>query len=148
EGCDVKVPPGHSGELVADVDSGAVRAVLAAPANTVAATLAPSPATKQPELPAAHALKLSGISVERTFTVSADALVHVRGDAGVCGLLREGTALAVAGMDRGCSIDRLLKAGTYRLAVRAFAGQPLTGTVSWTHEPVPALAEGIAAEES
>lgn len=148
EGCDVKVPPGHGGELVADVDSGAVRAVLAAPANRVAATLAAPPDTKQPELPAAHALKLSGLGVERTFMVPAEALVHVRGDTGVCGLLQGGTALAEAGTDQGCSIDRLLKAGTYRLVVRAFAGQPLTGSVSWTHEPVPALAEGIAPKES
>jgi hypothetical protein len=86
--------------------------------------------------------------VERTFTVPADGLVHVRGDSGVCGLLQEGTALVAAGMDKGCAIDRLLKAGTYRLVVRAFAGQPLTGAASWTHEPVTALTEGIAPEES
>jgi hypothetical protein len=86
--------------------------------------------------------------VERTVTLPQDALVHLRSDSGVCGLLQEGTALAVEGLGRGCAIDRLLKAGRYRVVVRAFAGQPLSGAVAWTHEPVKELSEGIAQEES
>lgn len=148
EGCDVKVPAEHGGELLVEVEAGGVRAVLAPPPGLALATLAPPAAAPQPELPAAHSQTLSGTTVERTFTLPEDALVHLRSDSGVCGLLQEGTALAVEGLGRGCAMDRLLKAGRYRVVVRAFAGQPLSGAVAWTHEPVKELSEGIAQEES
>lgn len=148
EGCDVKVPAEQGGELLVDVDAGGLRAVLAPSAQLALATLAPPTAAPQPELPAAHAQTLSGTTLERTLTLPEDALIHLRSESGVCGLLQDGTALAVEGLGRGCAIDRLLKAGRYRVVVRAFAGQPLTGSVTWTHEPVKALSEGIAQEES
>ena len=48
----------------------------------------------------------------------------------------------------GCAIDELLKPGTYRLVVRGFADRGLSGTVTWTQEPVKELKEGVASEES
>jgi hypothetical protein len=148
EGCDVQVPPGQEGELRVDVEAGAVRAVLAPPEGMVQAMLAPPRATSGTELPVAQALKLSGLSVERTLTLATDAAVHIQSDTGVCGLLQGQTTLAAEGLGRGCVLDRVLKAGRYRLLVRAFAGQPLSGTVTWTQEPVKELSEGIAPEES
>ncbi len=97
-----------------------------------------------PELPAAKALRLSGETVERTLTLPADAVIHLRSDTGVCGLGQEATVLLVDGLERGCTFDRLLKAGTYRLQVRGFADQPLSGSLTWTHEPVKELTEGVA----
>ena len=71
----------------------------------------------------------------------------MRGDSGVCALTRDTTVLAVAGLERGFSFDRLLEPGTYRLRVRGFADQPLSGTLTWTQEPVKTLGEGVAKEE-
>ena len=118
------------------------------PAELGLALLPPASKAKATELPAAKALRLSGEVVERTLTVPTHAVVHLRGDSGVCGLARDTTVLAVVGLERGCTLDRLLEAGTYRLVVRGFAGQPLSGTVTWTHEPVKELAEGVSKEES
>jgi hypothetical protein len=147
EGCEIQVPPGRRGQLLLETNPGGVRAVLADPDGLGLALLPPAPKSKVPELPAAKALRLSGEVVERTLTVPADAVVHLRGDSGVCGLARDTTVLVVAGLERGCSVDRLLTAGTYRLVVRGFASQPLSGSVTWTHEPVKELTEGVAQAE-
>lgn len=148
EGCDVQVPPRRRGELLVEMNPGGLRAVLAMPTEQASALLPPASKSKVSELPAAKALRLSGETVERTLTVPADAVVHLRADSGVCGLSRDATVLLVAGLEQGCSFDRLLQAGTYRLLVRGFAGQSLSGTLSWTHEPVKPLTEGVAAEEA
>jgi hypothetical protein len=66
----------------------------------------------------------------------------------VCGIIREGAALRVHGSDKGCAIDELLKPGTYRLVARGFADRTLSGTITWTQEPVKELKEGVASEES
>jgi hypothetical protein len=147
EGCDVQVPPRRRGELLVETNPGGLRAVLSPPTELASALLPPASKSKVPELPAARALRLSGETVERTLTVPAEAVVHLRADSGVCGLSRDTTVLLVAGLERGCSFDRLLQAGTYRLMVRGFADQPLSGTLAWTHEPVKQLTEGVAAEE-
>jgi hypothetical protein len=146
EGCDVQVPPGRRGELLMETNPGGLRAVLAPPEAMASALLPPGSKARLPELPAAKALRLSGETVERTLTVPADAVVHLRADTGVCGLSQDTTVL-VAGLERGCTLDRLLKAGTYRLMVRGFADQPLSGTATWTHEPVKELTEGVSKEE-
>ncbi|HYO51505.1 hypothetical protein [Archangium sp.] len=147
EGCDLQVPPGRRGHLLLETNPGGVRAVLATPEGLATALLPPAPKGKVPELPAAKALRLSGELVERTLTVPANAVVHLRSDSGVCGLTRDTHVLVVAGLERGCAFDRLLEAGTYRLVVRGFAGQPLSGNLTWTHEPVKVLTEGVAEQE-
>ncbi|PTL76044.1 hypothetical protein [Vitiosangium sp. GDMCC 1.1324] len=147
EGCELQVPPGHSGNLLLETNPGGVRAVLAPPAELATALLPPVSKGKVTDLPAAKALRLSGETMERALTLPSDAVVHIRSDSGVCGLTRDTTVLAVAGLERGCAFDRLLEAGTYRLLVRGFAGQPLSGSITWTHEPVKELTEGVAKEE-
>jgi hypothetical protein len=147
EGCDVQVPPGRRGELLLETNPGGLRVVLAPPEELAAALLPPASKSKVPELPAAKALRLSGESVERTLTLPADAVLHLRSDTGVCGLGQDTTVLLVDGLERGCTFDRLLKAGTYRLMVRGFADQPLSGNVTWTHEPVKELTEGVSKDE-
>jgi hypothetical protein len=147
EGCDTRVPPGRGGVLLVETTQGGLRAVLAPTQGLTAATLAPGAAPQAPELSAARALRLTSTQVERTLNVPTDAVLHLRGDSGVCGLAQAGTVLVVEGMERGCALDRLLKAGSYRLVVRGFAGESLSGTVTWTHEPVKELTEGVAQEE-
>ncbi|WP_309892118.1 hypothetical protein [Archangium sp.] len=147
EGCDVQVPPGRRGELLMETNPGGLRAVLAPPDAMASALLPPGTKGKVADLPPAKALRLSGELVERTFNVPTDAVVHLRADSGVCGLSQESSVLLVAGLERGCTLDRLLKAGTYRLMVRGFAEQPLSGSATWTHEPVKELKEGVSKEE-
>jgi hypothetical protein len=148
EGCEATVPAGRSGELALDLDAGSLRAVLAPAAELRSAAIGGLAAQAGPELPPAKAVKLSGPRVERTFSLTAEALVHVRADSAVCGLVREGAVLRVHGSDKGCAIDELLKPGTYRLVARGFADRALSGSVTWTHEPVKDLKEGVASEES
>ncbi|WP_224360294.1 hypothetical protein [Hyalangium versicolor] len=148
EGCEARIPAGRSGEAVLDLGVGGVRAVLTPPAELRSAALGALSAQAGADLPAAKALKLSGARVERSLTLVSDAVVHLRADAGVCGLAQGSSVLQVQGSEKGCAFDSVLKAGTYRLVVRGFADRPLSGTVTWTQEPVRELQEGVASEES
>jgi hypothetical protein len=148
EGCEAKVPAGRSGEVVLDLAVGGVRAVLSPPAELRSAALGSFSAQAAPELPAAKALKLSGAHVERSFTLPAEAVVHVRSDSGVCGLVQGSTVIKVQGSDKGCAFDEVLRAGSYRLVIRGLADRALSGTATWTQEPIRELKEGVASEES
>jgi hypothetical protein len=148
EGCQATVPAGRSGEVALELNAGSLRAVLAATQELRSAALGQLSAQAGPDLPPSRAVRLSGPRVERTFTVAAEALVHVRADSAVCGILREGAVVRVHGSDKGCSIDELLKPGSYRLVVRGFADRALSGSVTWSQEPVKELTEGVAGEES
>jgi len=147
EGCEARIPPGRSGEAVVDLGVGGVRAVLTPPSELLGAALG-SFSAQAPELPAAKALKLSNSRAERSFTLASEAVVHVRSDSGVCGIVQGSTVLRVQGSDKGCVLDEVLKAGSYRLAVRGFADRALSGNLTWTQEPVKELKEGVASEES
>ncbi|HLL02278.1 MAG TPA: hypothetical protein VK539_16950 [Myxococcaceae bacterium] len=148
DGCGVTVPAGRSGEVALDLNAGSLRAVLASSQELRNAALGTVSTNSGQELAPSKAVKLSGPRVERTLTLAAEALVHVRADSAVCGLIRESTVVRVQGTDKGCAIDELLKPGTYRLVVRGFADRGLSGTVTWTQEPVKELKEGVASEES
>ncbi len=148
EGCGATVPPGRSGEVALDLNAGSLRAVLASTQELRSAALGAVSAHAGSELPPSKAVRLSGARIERTLTVSSEALVHVRADSAVCGILREGAVVRVHGSDKGCAIDELLKPGSYRLVVRGFADRSLSGAVTWTQEPVKELTEGVAGEES
>lgn len=147
EGCEARIPAGLSGEVVLDLAVGGVRAVLSPPAELRSAALG-SFSAQAAELPAAKALTLSGSHVERSLSLPAEAVVHVRSDSGVCGLVQGSTVIRVQGNDKGCAFDEVLKAGSYRLVVRGFAGRALSGSVTWTQDPVRELKEGVASEES
>jgi hypothetical protein len=54
--------------------------------------------------------------------------------------------LAVSATGGRCAIDRLLKAGAYRIDVRPFGHQPLGGTLAWTSEAVTGVGEGVGPE--
>jgi len=95
---------------------------------------------------AGEAVALIAPLVERSFSLAEPSLVHLRADAGVCALGSGAEPLAVDGLGRGCAIDRLLPAGTHRLAVRPFGGEPLAGTIRFTAEPVEPLTEGVGPE--
>lgn len=147
EGCETRIPPGRSGEAVVDLGVGGVRVVLTPPAELLNAALG-SVSAQSPVLAPAQALKLSGSRVERSFTLVSETVVHVRADAGVCGIVQDGKALRVQGSDKGCALDEVLGPGSYRLAVRGFADRPLSGSLTWTQEAIRELKEGVASEES
>ncbi|HEX8704031.1 MAG TPA: hypothetical protein VF815_34685 [Myxococcaceae bacterium] len=148
EGCGATVPAGRSGEVALELNAGSLRAVLAPTQELRSAALGSVAAQAGPEMPPSKAVRLSGSRIERTLTVAAEALVHVRADSAVCGIVREGAVVRVHGSDKGCAIDELLKPGSYRLVVRGFADRGLSGSVTWTQEPVKELTEGVASEES
>jgi hypothetical protein len=147
EGCEARIPPGRSGEAVVDMGVGGVRAVLTPPTELLGAALG-SFSTQAADLPAAKALKLSNSRVERSLTLTSEAVVHVRSDSGVCGIVQGSTVTRVQGSDKGCALDEVLKAGSYRLVVRGFADRALSGNLLWTQEPVKELKEGVASEET
>lgn len=147
EGCEARIPPGRSGESVVDLGIGGVRAVLTPPAELLSAALGSFP-VQSPVLPPAQALKLSGSRVDRSFTLVSEAVVHVRSDSGVCGIVQDSTPIRVQGSEKGCALDEVLKPGNYRLAVRGFADRTLSGNLSWTQEIIQELKEGVASEES
>ncbi|MFL5321555.1 MAG: hypothetical protein ACJ790_17970, partial [Myxococcaceae bacterium] len=148
EGCNARIPANHTGELSLDVNPGGVRAVIAPEADLNAAELNAGSNPSPQELQAAKSLKLSGLVVERSIRLAQDGVVHLRSESGVCGIASGNSVLVVGGDDAGCAFDRLLKAGSYRVVFRGFADRTLTGSASWTTEPVKELGEGIAADES
>jgi hypothetical protein len=146
--CEARIPAGRSGEVVLELKVGGVRAVLAPAEELRSAALGGFSAQAGTELPPAKALKLTGQRVERGFTLASEAVVHVRSESGVCGIVQNGAVSRVQGGDRGCAFDVLLPAGSYRLVVRGFADRALSGAITWTQEPVKELKEGVANEES
>ena len=143
--CAGPLPPGRSAEIV--VDAGGPLRVVARPVDSgPAAIFARALGATPPALRPGEAAALAGALVERSFTVSQPSVVHLRADAGVCALAAGPEIVAVEGLGAGCAVDRLLPAGTHRLAVRPFGDEPLAGVVRFTAEPVETLAEGVGAE--
>jgi hypothetical protein len=95
----------------------------------------------------AQAVPLVGGFFERSLTLDKPAVVHLRGDSGVCGLTGAGGIVAADGLGAGCEVHRLLEIGTHRILARPFDGQPLTGAISWTQTAVETLSDGIGAEK-
>lgn len=149
-GCRGTVPANRSARLELEHGGGPFRALVHAPADERWARLGDANKTADkaaPRLEAARLVPLAGARQERTFTVEKDAVVRLRADSGVCGLLRGGELLAVDGLGQGCDVARLLSPGVYRAVVRPFGGQPFKGGLSWTAEPVVALDDGVGNEE-
>jgi hypothetical protein len=143
--CQGTLPARVAAELQLEVD-GPVR-VLARPADAGPAALFAQAVSASPAaLRAGEAAPLSGALVERSFTLGEAAVVHLRADQGVCALVTGPAVVAAEGLGRGCVLDRLLPAGTHRLAVRPFGDEPLSGVVRFTAEPVETLGEGVGPE--
>ncbi|MBI3181214.1 MAG: hypothetical protein HYZ28_03625 [Myxococcales bacterium] len=146
--CRATVPAGIGAELLIDYAARPYRAVVHVPGRDKWARLGVElPAKSGPALGQAVAIPASGALVDRVFELPQDAVVRIRSDSGVCGLFRGNDLLAADGLDAGCELTRLVSAGTYRFLVRPFDKVPLTGTLSWTAEPVSVLADGVGPEE-
>src|SRR5207302_9206859 len=117
------------------------RAVLSAVGESQRAAFGSAP-SGGPELPLAQAAPLRGLRLERTLRLPQPAVVHVHGDSGVCALFTQSEMLSTDGLGGGCELHRLLPAGEAQLAVRSFAGVPLTGSLFWTADAVEDLGEG------
>ena len=145
-GCEAAIPAGVGGTVAVEHRAGPLRLLLAARGDALALA-GPGAGSGSPKrLPAGEAIALEGGLVERGIELSAESVVHVRSDRGVCLLLSGGMQVASGGMGDGCRLDRLLGKGTHRLIVRGFAGAPLSGTAAWTSDAVETLAEGVGAE--
>jgi hypothetical protein len=141
-GCAGTLPARVSAEIQLEVD-GPIR-LVAHPADAGPAALFGRPlSASAPALQPGQAAALAGALVERSFTLREPQVVHLRADRGVCALAEGPALVAVDGLGEGCAIDRVLPAGAHRLAIRAFADEPLSGVVRLSAEPVEELAEGI-----
>ena len=136
-GCRERVTQGAT-EIVEHL-AGPWRAVVGGEAFGVAAEESPK------ALRLGQAEKLSGKILQRKLVLAGPAVVHVHADAGVC-QLGSGATRLVEGLGDGCDLHRLEPAGEVLIAVRAFADEPLHGSLYWTQEGVQELAEGVGPE--
>jgi hypothetical protein len=145
-GCHAKLPAGKSARVVVLHGLAPWRAALAAPGQIAQAAFGRLAAKDAPELAPAQAERLATGGIEHTLRLARPAVVHAHAHSGVCALFLGGTQVALAGVGGGCELHRLLPPGEAHLAVRPFAGEPLTGTVHWTFDAVDDLGEGVGRE--
>jgi hypothetical protein len=144
--CEATIPPGVGGIVTVEHRAGPLRLAVAARGDGRVLAGAGAGAGSPRRLDPGEATALEGTLIERTLELSAETVVHVRAERGVCVLLSGGAVADAGGMGEGCRLDRLLPKGSHRLVVRGFAGAVLAGTLAWTGEPVETLAEGVGAE--
>ncbi len=144
--CTAHLPANASGELLVESSGGPLRAV-AYPGEALAQTLFPKvPQGAKPSgLAQGQAAPLAA-GFDRTLVLDQGAVVHLRASAGVCALVGSDGLRAVDGAGRGCELHRLLEPGSYRMLVRPFGDQPLSGVASWTRTFVETASEGVGPE--
>ncbi|MBN2359743.1 MAG: hypothetical protein JXR83_09840 [Deltaproteobacteria bacterium] len=147
-GCRGAIPARQGAEVVINHPPGPLRAVVFAPGQpNVARWSKLLPRKLPPPLGEARAIPIKPGVNDFTVEIRQRSLLDVRADSGV-GALFDGTRLLkLDGLGGACTLQRLLEPGRYRVMLRPFAGAPATGSVSWTAEPVPALADGVGAEQ-
>jgi hypothetical protein len=96
-----------------------------------------------------RAVALSGSApIERRLELTRELVLHLRAKGAVCALRSEaGAVLALDGLGAGCSIDRLLSPGRYRITARPFAAQTLEGDLLASIDEVLAAGEGVGDEQ-
>lgn len=146
--CRARIPAGEAAELQVEHGAGPLRVMVHTPGREKWARLGLElPVVPGPALSPSVSVPLSGGRLDRTLVLSAESVVRVSANHGVCGLFRGNDLLQVDGLDTGCELARVLAPGTYRVLVRPFAGAAQAGTLTWTAEPVTQLAEGFGKEE-
>jgi hypothetical protein len=99
-----------------------------------------------PVLAPGVSLPLSSQRVTRTVSVASAGVLRFTADRGVCAFLKGDEVMAVEGTGKGCTLERVVEPGSYRLVVRAFASEPLSGSARWVTEPVGTATEGVSPE--
>lgn len=147
-GCRASIPPRQGATVLVSHQPGALRAVLFAPGSpNVARWNALLPLQQPPPLAEALATPLRPGSNDHAIEIKQRSLIDLRADSGVCALFDGTRLLALDGLDAGCTVQRLLEPGRYRVMVRPFADVPASGRLSWTAQPVPALVDGVGPEQ-
>jgi hypothetical protein len=143
-GCLAQLDANSAATVVVDRGPRLLRALVFAAGEEDRALLGPhASASSVTPLPPATALPVTGAALERGVTVSEPSVLHVRSTSGICALLQGDQPIQTNGWFQGCTLDRLVSPGTYRLFLRPFGSLPLDGTVTWTREPVANLADGL-----
>ncbi|MBI5544524.1 MAG: hypothetical protein HY901_11580, partial [Deltaproteobacteria bacterium] len=154
-GCVATIPAGQSGELLVTHEGRPVRAMTHAAESfldgyfpLLVQSGGPTPPAPAPLLALGRAVPLVGGQGWTEFSLSFEkpAVVHVRGQSGVCALVAKEHVVAVDGLGAGCELHWLVAPGVYRLVARPFGDQPLTGTIAWTQTEVEPIAEGVGSE--
>jgi hypothetical protein len=144
--CNGPVPAGQSAVVVIEQSGGSLRAILTAPGAEAAARFGALPTQNPTPLAASTATALSGSLVQHSVALDHDSVLHLRSSTGTCAIANGATLVAEDGLAAGCDLYQLLKAGTYRVVVRHFADQPLTGTMSWNADAVEDVQDGVGPE--
>lgn len=146
--CRVRIPDGSAAELQVEHGAGALRVMVHTPGRERWARLSLElPVVPGPALAASVAVPLQAGRLDRSLVLSAESVVRVWAESGVCGIFRGNDLLQVGGLDTGCELARVLAPGTYRVLVRPFAGVAQAGNLTWSAEPVTQLKEGFGAEQ-
>jgi hypothetical protein len=148
-GCSVTVPAHKAGEIFVEHDERWWRAALGAEGDVYGARFGaiPPATTSSTTQPAGRAEPFAGHVVERAVTTRGAGLLRVRATGGVCGVVRGGRVVASEGLGGGCDLAVVVDAdATSRVIVRGFGGGAASGTLSWSFEPAPTLAEGVGPE--
>ncbi|MGC4120981.1 MAG: hypothetical protein QM765_41675 [Myxococcales bacterium] len=168
-GCTANLPANLTAEVLIAHDAKPFRAVAHGAESfldgifPMMAAEAAAPTAPPALLPMGRAVPMVGGQgwTQWSLTVDKPTVVHVRGDSGVCGLVGKPIVwddpknpkrvtsdgvVAAEGLGAGCELHRLLSPGAWRIVARPFAGQPLTGSLSWTQSEVETLSEGPGTE--
>ena len=124
------------------------RAQLGAAGDLYGARLGPVMAQESAStsLEANQTAILRGHLVRHRIDVKATGVLRLRSTGGVCGLGRSKNLMVSAGLGSGCDVAVVVGPGNYWAAVRSFGGAPLSGTMAWSFDTAPTLAEGIGDE--
>jgi len=147
-GCRTSIPPRQGATVLVSHRPGALRAVLFAPGQpNVARWNTLLPVQTPPPLIEARVTPLRATINDYLVEIKQRSLFDLRADSGVCALFDGTRLLALDGLGAGCTLQRLLEPGRYRVMVRPFADAPEFGQVTWTGQPVPALVDGVGPEQ-
>jgi hypothetical protein len=141
-GCDQSVPADSAGTLSIEHERGPVRALLERKEALASARI--GVVDGGDDWQPGQAAPLAGALFVRRVTVETDGVLRMVADAGTCAVVSTAAPASplVAVGDAGCDVHVPVARGTYRVAVRAFADVPLTGSARWAFVPLVTLGEG------
>jgi hypothetical protein len=147
-GCRAAIQARQGAEVLVNHQPGPLRAVVFESGQpNVARWNRLLPVTSPVPLAEARATQLRPGLNDFVVELKRRSLLDLRADSGVCALFEKTRLLALDGLAGGCQLQRMVEPGRYRIMVRPFADTVVTGSISWTAEPVPVLADGVGSEQ-